>query len=215
MGGGQQAGLQTRVIEMAQRRSSAEPAVLPGSPLLITERQGDFDLIRDALNREINPSGIIDQMYVADLAHLTWDILRCRRCKSGIINLAFRDALGDVLEQVLRKPGESHYSVKDEAEELARKWFSDREAKEHIVELLNQFQLDEVAIEAEAIRKSAADLELLDRLLASSKSRRNRALRCIAEYRSVLAQQLKESSARLLDGKVLALDAPSDKTAGA
>jgi hypothetical protein len=70
-------------------------------------------------------------------------------------------------------------------------------------------------IEAEAIRKSAADLELLDRLLASLESRRNRTLRCIGEYRSALAQQLKESSAQMLDGEVLALDAPSDKTAAA
>lgn len=127
----------------------------------------------------------------------------------------FRDALKDVLEQVLRKPGESHYSVKDEADELARKWFSDQEAKKRILELLSEFQLDETVIEAEAIRKSAADLEVLDRLSASLKSRRNRTLRCIAEYRSALAQQLNESSARMLDGKVLALEAPSDKTAAA
>ena len=87
--------------------------------------------------------------------------------------------------------------VKHEAEELARKWFSDQEAKKYILARLNEFQLDEVVIEAEAIRKSAADLELLDRLLASLESRRNRTLRCIGDYRSALAQQLKESSARM------------------
>ena len=39
------------------------------------------------------------------------------------------------------------------------------------------FHLDESAIEAEAIRRSAADIELLDRLLASIEARRDKALR--------------------------------------
>ncbi len=43
--------------------------------------------------------------------------------------------------------------------------------------MLNYFELDESAIEAEAIRRSAADIELLDKLLASLESRRDKALR--------------------------------------
>jgi hypothetical protein len=200
---------------MAQRRNSADRAPLPRLPLLITERQDDFDRIRDALNTEIKPSGIIEQMYVADVAYLTWEILRLRRCKSGIINLAFRDALKEILEQVLRQPGDGPYGVKDQADELARKWFSDQEARKRVLELLGEFQLDEVAIEANAVRRSAADLELLDRLLASLESRRNRTLRCIGEYRNALAQQLKENSTKLLDGEVLALESSSDTSAAA
>ena len=198
---------------MAQRRNSADRAPLPRLPLLITERQNDFDRIRDTLNTEIKPSGIVDQMYVADVAYLTWEILRFRRCKSGIINLAFRDALKEVLEQVLRQPGHGPYGVKDEADELARKWFSDQEGRKRVLELLGEFQLDEVAIEANAVRRSAGDLELLDRLLASLESRRNRTLRCIGEYRNALAQQLKENSKKLLDGEVVALESCSDTTA--
>jgi hypothetical protein len=198
-----------------QKRYRARSTLLSRSPLLITEHQDDFDQIRDALNADIRPRGIVEQMYVADVAYLTWEILRLRRCKSGIVNLAYREALKDVLEQVLRKPGESRYGVKDEADELARKWFSGQDAKGHILELLKVFQLDEVAIEAEAIRKSAADLELVDKLLASLESRRNRAFRSIAEYRNALAQRLQEASSRVLEGKILALGSSPDEPAAA
>src|SRR5262249_23526327 len=62
--------------------------------------------------------------------------------------------------------------------------FTDKEAKNQVSELLGRFDLDESAIEAEAIRRSSADLELLDRMLASLETRRNKALGCVAVWRS-------------------------------
>jgi hypothetical protein len=83
--------------------------------------------------------------------------------------------------------------------------------KKRVSELLKQFRLDESAIEAEAIKQSSLDLEQLDRLLASLESRRNKALRCVAEYRGGLARQLRESTDRIIEGKVLALEPASSK----
>lgn len=197
------------------KRSRAQSALLPVSPLLITESADEFEYIRDALNREIKPRGIIMQMYVADIAYLTWEILRLRRCKTGIINSAFRAALEKLLVQLLQEPGGYAHQVEDEAESIAQAWFSDPAAKKQVSELLRDFQLDESAIEAEAIRSSAADLELLDRLLASLESRRNKAFRCIADYRGGLARQLRDSSDRIIEGKVLALQNASSKTPSA
>jgi hypothetical protein len=51
-------------------------AVLREVPLLMTESKAKFDRIRDALNEEIKPRGIIYQMYVADIAYLSWEVLR-------------------------------------------------------------------------------------------------------------------------------------------
>ena len=52
-----------------------------------------------------------------------------------------------------------------------------------VSELLAEYHLDESAIEAEAIRSVSSDLELLDRMLAASEARRNKALRGMADYR--------------------------------
>jgi hypothetical protein len=182
-------------------RRKNELALLPKSPLLLTESADEFDALRDAFEREIKPRGIIEQMYVHDISSIIWEILRLRRCKAVIINSAFRSALEHLLPQLLRQPHQYERHVQDEAKDLAYAWFTDKEAKKQVLEILGGFELDESAIEAEAIRRSSSDLELLDRMLTSLESRRNKALGCVAEYRASLAHQLRESADRIIDGK--------------
>jgi hypothetical protein len=79
---------------------------------------------------------------------------------------------------------------------LARDWFSDPKVKEQIAGLLREFKLDETAIEAEAFRKSADDLERIDRLMASSEARRDKALVCIAQYRGDFGAAIDLSTAK-------------------
>jgi hypothetical protein len=189
-----------------------ELALLPKLPLLITESAEEFDALRDAFEQEIKPRGIIEQMYVHDICSIVWEILRLRRCKVVIINSAFRSALQHLLMQLLKGPGEYDYEVENQAQTLAQSWFTDQEAKKQVSETLSRFDLDESVIEAEAIRRSSSDLELLDRMLTSLESRRNKALCCVAEYRASLAHQLRESADRIIDGKgVLRLEHPSSK----
>ena len=189
-----------------------ELTLLPKLPLLITESADEFDALRDAFEREIKPRGIIEQMYVHDICSIVWEILRLRRCKVVIINSAFRSALEHLLVQLLRQPGPYDFQLQDGAQTLAHAWFTDQEAKKEVSELLSRFELDESAIEAEAIRKSSSELELLDRMLTSLESRRNKALGCVAEYRASLAHQLRESADRIIDGKgVLPLEHASSK----
>ena len=189
-----------------------ELALLPKLPLLITESADEFEALRDAFEREIKPQGIIEQMYVDDHSSIVWDILRLRRCKVVIINSAFRNALEHLLVPLLKGPGQYDHEVQHKAQALAHAWFTDREAEKQVSQTLNRFDLDESAIEAEAIRRSFSDLELLDRMLTSLESRRNKALRCVAEYRASLAHQLRESADRIIDDKgVLTLEDASSK----
>src|SRR6516164_121525 len=160
-------------------RPRNELAPLPKVPVLITESADEFEALRDAFEREIKPRGIIEQMYVHDICSIVWEILRLRRCKVVIINSAFRSALENLLVQ-LREPGQQDFQARDPARKLAHEWFTDKEAKKQVSETLRRFDLDESAIEAEAIRKSSSDLELLDRMLTSLESRRDKALGCVA-----------------------------------
>jgi hypothetical protein len=193
-------------------RRRNELTLLPKLPLLITESAEEFDALRDAFEQEIKPRGIIEQMYVHDMSAIVWEILRLRRCKVVVMNSALRSALQDLLTQLLKEPGQYDWHVQNEAQALAQGWFTDKEAKKQVSEILSRFDLDESAIEAEAIRRSSADLELLDRMLTSLESRRNKALGCVAEYRASLAQQLRDSADRIIDGKdVLRLEHPSGK----
>jgi hypothetical protein len=150
-------------------------------------------------------------MYVEDIAYLVWEVLRLRRSKTAIINLAFRAALTDVVTQLSLEPGDWKHEVQPHAEELAHQWFSDLDVKKQIAALLREFNLDETAIEAQAFRKSADDLERIDRLMASAEARRDKALVCITPYRGDFGALLRDSSDRLVDNQVLKLEHAGSK----
>ena len=52
-------------------------------PLLRSESEQEFNQLLSGLNAEIQPDGLIENMYVADTAIIIWEILRLRRCKNG------------------------------------------------------------------------------------------------------------------------------------
>jgi hypothetical protein len=185
---------------MRRRSSVDELAFLSKPPVLISESADEFDALQSTLEQEIKPRDPIEHIYVNDFISIIWEILRLRRCKVGIVNIARKSALGTLLARLLSADCCLDFARTD-AGALAKGWFTDPKAQEEIIELLGQFQLDESAIEAEAVRSSSADLEQLDRMLASLESRRNKALRCIGEYRDGLARQLRERSDRIIDGK--------------
>jgi hypothetical protein len=178
-----------------------EIALLPKQRLLITESTAEFDAVRRALEQEIGPRGIIERMYVNDISSIVWEMLRLRRCKTAIVNIGFRAALENLLSQLLKRPDNFHSNVRDQAEALALSWFTDQEARKRVSVLLDQFGLEEFAIEAEAIRRSLSELESIERLLSSLESRRNKALRCIGQYREGLGRQLREVSDRMIVGE--------------
>jgi hypothetical protein len=174
--------------------------------LLMTESKEDFVALQASLEHEITPRSFVESIYVADIAALTWDILRLRRCKAGIINAAFDKALQNILEPL--------FSMFDSgiADDMARRWFTDSKAKKEVVELLRKVRLDEFAIEAEAVRLSLSDLEVLDRMLSAYESRRNKALRGIKDYRVSFAKVVRESSDRVLQrSKELTLEYRTNK----
>ena len=80
-----------------------------------------------------------------------------------------------------------------------------------VLQKLAYFGLDEHAIEAEAMRIRAPDLEKFDRLLESREWRLDKALRAFAEFRGGLRRQLRETAEKLIDGEVLALDNAAKK----
>jgi hypothetical protein len=178
-----------------------EIALLPKQRVLITESTAEFDAVRRALEQEIRPRGIIERMYVNDISSIVWEILRLRRCKTAFVNIGFRAALENLLSQLLKRPDDFHSSVRDQAEALALSWFTDTEARARVSVLLDQFGLEEFAIEAEAIRRSLSELESIERLLSSLESRRNKALRCIGQYREGLGRQLREASDRMIEAE--------------
>src|SRR5439155_22100431 len=109
--------------------------------LTITESADDYDSLVKSLQQAISPRGFIEQMYVADIIAVVWEIVRVRRCKAALINIAFRAALKNLLIQFWKDPDE--IAPYQEAEALAFEWFTDPKARRQVAEIINRFHLDE------------------------------------------------------------------------
>jgi hypothetical protein len=181
----------------------------PKLPLLITESADDFEVLHDSVARRFQARDIIERKYVDDLASIMWEIDRLRQCKVAMLNTAFRDSLEQVLAQMLTMPGQDQSDVRADAQNLAYAWFTDTKAKKQILELLHRFGLDETAIEAEAMRSLFSELEPIENMLTSLEWRYDKALGCIAHYRAILVNQLRESADLANDGKRIPFDASS------
>ena len=173
---------------------STSMTILPKTPLLIGESEDEFEALRSDLVEEIKPRGIIEHMCVADIVEIVWESRRLHRCKAVMINMHYSAALKSLLRNVLSAVDDYHH-----AEVLAQTWFTDKKAKEEVTKILRRFHLDESAIEAQAIKSLASELEILDKRLMSLETRRNRAIRNIAEYRESFARKVREGSGRIIE----------------
>jgi hypothetical protein len=84
---------------------------------------------------------------------------------------------------------------------LALAWFKNEQGKKRVAKTLNESGFDEYAIEGEAIRRSSSTLELLNRMLASLETRRDKALRWIGDYRDGWGRPLRGLSDRMIEGQ--------------
>ena len=115
---------------------------LPVVPLLITESEQEFNGIRDALYEEISPDGIIERIYVDEIVDIIWQIIRLKRCKAGVTNLAFHDASAKIL-----------YHLMQAGPEIAREWISNPKIAKKVDAELATYKLDGSVIMRNASRK--------------------------------------------------------------
>jgi hypothetical protein len=184
-----------------------KPLRSPGC-LLITESPDEFEMRRKELCEEVQPKGVIERNYVDDIAYLTWDILRFRRWKADIINTALVDALAGLLTHLQPRPDEGEFlelvqmeqllAHQRKAKALAHAWFDDEKAQTKVANLLQKYGLDVTALEAEAFRLRAEDLERCERLQAAAEIRRDKALRFVSKLRKKFGERLRKSSDRIL-----------------
>jgi hypothetical protein len=158
------------------------------SSLLITESKEAFSLLQRELARDILPKNIVEEIFLADVAASFWEMMRLRRCKDYIVNLAYRQAVSEVLDRVLGPP-ESPAECEARTA-LERDWFTKAEARQEVAERLAAFQLNDGVIEAAAIRSQAGQLEMLDRMLSAQQTRLHRAFAAISSYRQAFAAQV-------------------------
>ena len=86
------------------------------APLLPGEKQADYDGVAVRVVKAAKPRDTIEEFLVRDVVDLTWEILRLRRVKAGMLRVSMRFGVQAVLVSVGRRNPES--------EKLADSWIA-------------------------------------------------------------------------------------------
>ena len=177
---------------MDQKKEIVTVALRSKPPVLRSESADEYISLHKNLVEEIRPQGAIEAVYVEEITDLIWEMKRLRNCKVSVIHQMSRRALESVLNQLLT------INEKIKVQGLVNRWFEDAAAKEEVSEILKRFDLDESAIEAEAIKLASDQLEWLDKSLVSAGARLAKSLRFVKSYRAGFIDDVRRHSARLL-----------------
>jgi regulator of sigma D len=79
----------------------AKPRLFSDAQLLHDEHRTDYDELLDRFREVIIPSDILEEMFVAEVVALEWEVLRWRRVKAALIRARAFQALKGFLRQKL------------------------------------------------------------------------------------------------------------------
>ncbi len=164
----------TSVSDVVDRVVGIAPA-----PLLPGEREADYVNLIARVVAVARPRDAIEEFLTRDAIDLTWEILRLRRMKVGLL----RASMGSGIESVMRSLGYNPVS----AGEIAAGWAAgEKGAKNEVAGALQKAQLTIEDVMAKTLEGEIDSFERFDRILASSEARRNNALREIDRHRAAL-----------------------------
>ena len=172
-------------------------------PLVGDETAEDYINLFVAIVMAAKPADTIDWLYTRDVADLTWDIRRERAIKAAIITLKQKEVVLDLLKSTGDDPTSlnSHvYRIFHAAGE-AERWSDHSEAKKEISAKLAARGYPPSEVLALAYIKGAAEIDAVDRRIASYEMRKMLILREIERRNERLSRQLGKASSEILDAE--------------
>jgi protein-tyrosine-phosphatase len=161
--------------------------------LLPGEKQAEYAMIAARIVNASGPQDAIEEFLVRDVVDLTWEILRLRRSKAGILRSSMGDGVGNFLCDV---------GLNSEGHELGESWAAgDNGARKKVDAILARAGLTIDEVTARTLESKLDSFERLDRMLASAEARRNNALREIDRHRAALGGTVRQSLEEIQDAE--------------
>ncbi|HME86366.1 MAG TPA: hypothetical protein VKG91_17925 [Roseiarcus sp.] len=150
-------------------------AVAP-APLLPAEKEADYAATAGRIVGVARPRDAIKEFLIRDVIDLTWEVLRLRRAKAGILRASMDGGVYDAL-------GGVGYAFADRST-LSDSWAAgDDRARKKVDAILAKAGLTTDEVTAKTLERKIDVFERIDRMLASAGARRNNALREIDRHR--------------------------------
>jgi hypothetical protein len=152
-------------------------------PVILGEDARKFEELHTRITAAMKPREAIEEIWVRDVADLTWEVLRLRRLKASLLLTCAHAGLVRVLKPLVGST---------EAEQLAAAWAKrDAAAVAKVKSLLAASELTVDAIMAETLTLKLEQTERFEAMIAVAEARLAAALREVDRHRATLAGALR------------------------
>ena len=163
---------------------SREIAAVAGPPpLIVGESAAGYDRLLARVCEALQPSDVLEHIWIRDIVDLAWEVFRLRRLKASLMWAAAYEGMREVLVPLCDYP-----------DDIAKAWATRREAAVQVAEgALVDAELTIDAVTARTLSVRIDDFERIDRLTAAAEARRNAALRQLDLHRASFALRLRRT----------------------
>jgi hypothetical protein len=170
-----------------------KPSLFGPSPLTEGEDARQYDEIQARFSATIKPKDFLEEMWTRDVVDLTWEILRMRRLKAGLLTSVMSEGMNKILGLLLGWA---------DADDLSKAWSArDPDAIKAVDALLAERGLTMNQAAARGFEARIEIFERIDRMAMAAEARRNSALRELERHRASLAQALRQTSNDIIEAE--------------
>lgn len=172
---------------------------LMGEPLLLSgEDCAAYDDLLTEVTEAVQPTDILEQIWIRDAVDRQWEILRQRRLKTALIVANRQDALREILQPLLSDGELQNWDDDKRAGTLSRQYvLGNKRTIKQVDNLLRQANLTKDVIYAHAMARQIAAFEAFDRLIWAAEARRDASLREIEHHRAAFGRRLRCAMAQV------------------
>ena len=185
---------------VAKRKPRIHIPGMPHPPLLTGESAEAYDFFVAQFRDDIKPEGFLENILVADLTYVTWEILRYRRIKIALM----QHDLDCHVRSPFREP-ENDQEESAETQNMDDVDQDDVDQDDVDQDDVDQDDVDQYrspSVVATAFRISLNDVQALEALISLAEARRSKILYEISFFRSNFASSAQETSDRALNENV-------------
>ena len=192
-------------------KRAVQTSMFGPAPVLKGEDSKAYGELLMQVSSYVKPADIVEDFWVRDVVDHTWNILRYRRNKKGLLEAAKPKALEEILTPFMDDPSRfgamRRYNIDGHQEptpamELVNKWIRrNPKALKEVDEILASGNLTMQDVEARAFAIEIDKIQQIDHLTANAEARRNAVLREIDHRRAGFAAALRHTTQNVVEGE--------------
>lgn len=180
----------------SKSKALARVTIFGPPPILPGEDAHAYEELATRVCRAVKPTSIIEEMWIRDIAHLTWEVARLRKIVARLIS----DKVPDLLETLLEPEMRNHSDVA--ARKLVRKWMAgDARAKARVDKLLTQTNSTIDSVYGRVLTKDLDYIERIDQMVATLERRRNSVFHEIDRHRATFSRASRDNVEQIEDAE--------------